>query len=321
MRRWLRTIRWKRLLRFRLRTLLVLVAFAAVLFAWWSDRRRLAERIARRDDLLSALRAPDDREDDAWQEPVRSEELVVFQTVERLLQSLRDDQDWVAAGGKHAKPLFRPESVGREAVPRLLPLLKDGDPKVRSRVAYVLRCVGHLSPDTAAPLLEAARDGSDEVRFEAIWALHEVDGPVSGLAGALASCLNGDRPREFEGLIATIRKHSSASDVNPRLLELLTHANAETRATAVKHLELAPSSPREYVAAVMAMLGDSDPGCRAAAAAALGALSETDPPVQRDMPVADVVDRLVKAFKVEEEPNVRSLMAQSIQRLHRNSGE
>src|SRR5947209_7704051 len=38
MRRWLRTLGWKSLLRFRLRSLLILIAFAAVLLAWLSDR-------------------------------------------------------------------------------------------------------------------------------------------------------------------------------------------------------------------------------------------------------------------------------------------
>src|SRR5262249_9665516 len=66
--RWLQTIRWKKLLRFRLRSLLVLIAFAGVLLGWWSDHRRMEERIQRKSDLLDVLRTTARRhfEEEDW---------------------------------------------------------------------------------------------------------------------------------------------------------------------------------------------------------------------------------------------------------------
>lgn len=47
----------RRWLQFRLTTFLMFVLVAALAFGWWSDRRRLANRIGERDLLVAMLRA------------------------------------------------------------------------------------------------------------------------------------------------------------------------------------------------------------------------------------------------------------------------
>ena len=110
--------RKKSLLRFRLRTLLVAVAFAAVLLAWLSDRRRLEEKIQQRDDLLSVLRAAATSDSDSHSYGA---------VVSTACNSGEELVAWVRDSHAQTRPYDEVSFFGPsdDVVPIVLPLLKD----------------------------------------------------------------------------------------------------------------------------------------------------------------------------------------------------
>jgi HEAT repeat protein len=167
--------------------------------------------------------------------------------------------------------------IGPPAVPRLLQLLKEGDPEVRVGAITSLRdmqtdhhSLESIAGDVAIPLAEALKDEDSWVR---------------NCAGSTLSCLG-----------------AKAAPALSKLLALLEHERATTRIEAIEILRvLGPPA----VSPLIRMLGDVDPRIRAAAATSLGG----DPFSSRSG--TDVFDPLLRALK-DKDASVRAAAVESL---------
>jgi HEAT repeat protein len=197
---------------------LVAVAFAAVLFGWWSDRQRSEERLRRSEGLVAALRTADPTPF-YWDELASmigpDYPVLYFASTAELLTfvrtgSIRDQQlpsaqlYYSLAGAERG-----------QATAGLLPLLDDEDAEVRIRAARVMRQVGELSPAIAPALISAMQDVSDDVRHEATSMMRSV--------------------------VQRLPQGAEDATTIEALMDLLTDDDAQLRLAAAEVLRYAPS--------------------------------------------------------------------------------
>jgi hypothetical protein len=255
-----------------------MVAFAAVLSGWWSDRQWLEERIAQRDDLLLVLRAAQPEE---WTGEgfgvsgfqLGSLLLLHFDNPEQFIASFRDGSEWKKPDGSF-QHLRLSDELASAVIPRIVPFLRHADPDVRHRAAYTLREIAKPPSDIVPDLVAALSDECPKVREEAMGALRGVDAPIEGLGARLSVYLNGDEPEDLGILLAMIQTKDPAFDLTERMTSLLAHANPKTRAAAAEAL-------------------------------------------QQATPAASIMGRLIRAFKSEDDAKVRRAIARTVEALHR----
>ncbi len=188
---------------------------------------------------------------------------------------------------------------GQEAVPRLLPLLDDSDPAVRTQAAHALSKIGDPAAGPAvAPLL---MDGDAVVAAKAAQVLGRLGGTraVSALVDRL-----GVGPREFDGAVLAALRDIGADAVD-LLVEKLAATSARARAGAVEALGLIGDP---VAAADLApLLQDPDAAVRFETIVALGQLDgdEATAAVVRgesspDDRVAQVAARLLSSRRATE---------------------
>src|SRR5262249_39172856 len=87
--------------------------------------------------------------------------------------------------------------IGKPAVPALLKLLQDGNPKARLRALLALNCINDLGAIAIPALREATEDVDKEVALDAIGTLARIDPGFRDAAVAAVIKLLKDRDHRF----------------------------------------------------------------------------------------------------------------------------
>jgi HEAT repeat protein len=194
------------------------------------------------------------------------------------------------------------------AVPALLPLLEDSDPRLRRSLAHVLSSIGEGALE---PLLETRDDPDRRVRRVTLRAIEKLGpealprllnilekGSPLAQAGAASALLKvGSLPEESFPLIKKRAREGSrecrlrcisllgkfGEGARPVLLEGLVSPDSQVRRGCVESLGTAGQGSPRCVEALRDVLGDSDAKVRKAAIRALGKIGGGDSGVIREL--------------------------------------
>src|SRR5574341_1011138 len=160
-------------------------------------------------------------------------------------------------------------------VPRLVELLRDGDPELRRTAAQALGKIA--DPQAIPPLLTGLSDPDPLVRTYSAWALGNIGEPALQAAGLPLVKALGDSSAEVASAAAHALRHVvSAPGAVPSLVELVLDAArdpvVQTRRAAMTALGMLEASAA--YPALVAALGDEDARVRQGAGAALGELAD-----------------------------------------------
>lgn len=180
-----------------------------------------------------------------------------------LLRDLRqgDDADRIRA----AKDLGRLGWLARDALPTLVEVLDDPNPRVREAVA---QAIGQMGPDALPSLAVMLRHPDKYVRRHAVWALGKLGPLARPLLPNLCQSLKDPDPRTATGAAQTLgQMGADAADAVPALAEAMRGTNIVLCRLAAKALS---QIGLPALATLMAHLRHSDPFVRGEAALAIG---------------------------------------------------
>lgn len=164
-----------------------------------------------------------------------------------------------------AKDLGRLGWLAREALPALVAVLNDSDPRVRESAA---QAIGLMGPDALPTLVAMLGHGDKYVRRHAVWALAKL-GPLARPALAdLCQALKDTDPRTASGAAQALGSMGAeAADSVPALAEAMRGTNIVLCRLASKALSQIglPALPT-----LIAHLHHADPFVRAESALAIG---------------------------------------------------
>jgi HEAT repeat protein len=204
-------------MRYRLRTLLVLVAFAGIVLAWWLDHARLSLRLGLRERQIRQLqRQVDERLGVLFASNLRfktPEELIEF--VKTATEEEFDREEWSAFGNSH---------VAEQAIGPLTELLHSPSGVTRHHAAWLLGVIGRKRrPPTVNPipaLLKIIDDPSSRVRAEAIYAVGAYGSLARSALPALRQIMQRDHSHNAYLATLAVKEIDPAEDIGPRLRDL-----------------------------------------------------------------------------------------------------
>jgi len=279
----------RRWLQFRMSTLLWLIVACANAFGWWRDheaqRRTLQQSELRRQALWMAHR-------DRMRQMITSPQLLLFAddadvTVEPFYKYSSGLAFYKFASGlsppsSGSTIIARPDTIKPDegAVESLIKLLADKDAKTRARAARTLGAFGKEAKAAAPELLNALEDRDKTVRHHAIWALGRLGEDAAKALPSLTAIMHSDSS-ELAGLAAqAVRRLNPKADITPQFVELLRHANADTRRRAAAELGVGGDRAKVAVSGLISLLEDPNPEVRRAGALAVSKLAPRDEALQ-----------------------------------------
>lgn len=170
-------------------------------------------------------------------------------------------------------------NTSAEAIPLLVPVLKEGDAVARRgaalALAYALAYFGSADKAAMTALMQSLQDDDAVVRCHSAYALGAI-GSASRSAVPLLIPLLKDRQPEVRrsAAFALAGTGSLAAEAVPDLLQALKDDSAPVRASAAYALGLIGSRPDRTIPALKSALQDSEPDVRGAAIRALECLGE-----------------------------------------------
>ncbi len=180
-------------------------------------------------------------------------------------------------------------SAAKDAVPRLLELVKDPDAGVRWAAANALGQIGPAAKEAVPHLVELLKDPSQEMRRAAADALGRIGPAAKDAVPRLLELLKDpgwDVRRAARDALGQIGP--ATKDAVPRLLELLKDPSQEMRRAATGALGGIGPEAKEAVPHLVELLKDPNAGVRWAAANALGRIGPA---------AKDAVPRLLELLK------------------------
>jgi HEAT repeat protein len=264
-----------RLTRFGLRTLLIVVAFCAVLLAWWRDRSQLKERL-RQSELLREMTLPDKDEQILLEKRLLDELCELDHDLWRPLRPSSDDDNATSSANvKHIISMLvdskrTPEDRGYaatllgnehgdEALSALIEALKD-DPLVRKSAILSLGRFGRR----AAPAISALKIGLDDpqssMAARTVWALWRID-PAPDLLPRIEQLLQDDDV-EARRLAAYTLVFSDYPRALPLLTEMLRDPDSQVRLVAAYGVMNTAAKEQAVRTLVDAGTDESDPRVR-----------------------------------------------------------
>jgi len=188
-----------------------------------------------------------------------------------LIQALRSEA--VADRLKAAKDLGRLGWLAREAMPALVAVLSDADPKVREAAA---QAVGQMGPEALQTLSAMLGHQDKYVRRHAVWAMGKL-GPLARPAlKDLCEALRDPDPRTASGAAQALgQMGTDGADAVPALTEAMRGTNIVLCRLAAKALsQIGPPA----LGTLITHLQHSDPFVRGESAMALGWMGQLAKP-------------------------------------------
>lgn len=226
-----------------------------------------------------------------------------YRQVRSLAAEMRDPDPLISLPAAHAL-----SKAGPLAVQRLVEALRDGDPPVRRRAAWVLGVIMPL-PREAIPSLGAAiRDDDPEVRRRAADALGRFGPEAASQAAALRAALTDPDPNVRFGAARSLGRveRRDSDPVARTVLELLTvpvvpnlpevdrgPRNPDRTAAAELVRGMGPEAQARAVAVLIPLVGAQDLAVRRAAIESLQSLGPAAAPAVPSLEQASRSDDLV----------------------------
>lgn len=216
--------------RFRLRTLMLLVAMCGVVVAWISDRRRLDDQNRQ---LLSANRAQEDQIVALKQrlETRTSAIQIVYwwASADEFIEMLKTSADENAFLERAPSLAGADQAVIDDAVQKLISLLKNQDETTTERALTSLRFTQEMAPvklESHAPSIVSAvlpllNSSSDRIAATSIGTLESFGPMARDAIPPLSEIMNDDSEWMAPAAAVAIAEIEPGSDVGPRLVELV----------------------------------------------------------------------------------------------------
>jgi HEAT repeat protein len=118
----------------------------------------------------------------------------------------------------------------------LISLLDDPDAQKRARAACTLARMGPYASAASPALLRSMQDADPHVRWHVVYALGRIGKATPEIIDVLNKEMNDDRSPLPAFAAAMLRRLAPQMNMTPRLLELLDHADADTRERTIKEL-------------------------------------------------------------------------------------
>ena len=224
----------RRLLRFRLQTLLAAVLVVSLLLSWWIDHGKLSSRIELLKQEIQLLQRQIPRSSGpGWGfagPPPQNQ----YASGEEFLDALRNAQQtndfMLTTGG------FTDTPMADEVVPNLIDLLDDPDEDIRSRAIQVLGWIGRCGDQAAPKMISLLDDESWLIRVQAMFALEQFGEAGQTAIPALRAQMMDDDCISAANAAMALNRMDPSVDIGPRLIELLKSRHMETRHQAVQSL-------------------------------------------------------------------------------------
>ncbi len=281
---------FRRVLRFRLSTLLCLFVCFGLGFGWWKDHAKQEERIREAELIREMMR--DAARSAPRQLGANGDGFEKFNQL--LLYHISD-----AAGG-----LLALYDVGKETpISTLAQRLEETDVKVRLATVYRL---GQRAD--ASPLLQKALNDADpDVRMVALCALSDRS-PATSIPAARAEMQKTVSPQAVFAAYAAFLGEPPERQLEPlhRLVELIEQGDVKTRRWAITALiELDAKDADASLPALIERTSDPDASIRRLALLAIGELA--DPASARHL--------MLRAYQAAEDDETRIAAASALSRL------
>jgi len=204
-------------MRFRLRTLMIVLAFVAMGLAWWRDHAAHSARLDLQSRQIKQLqRQVDERTGFFVSSNIR------FKTPEQLVEFVKragDDEfqreDWSAWGNSY---------VAEQSVAPLVELVSFPIEDTRQHAAWLLGGIGRkkrpLKVDPIPALLRALDDSSSRVRAEASYAIGQFGPLATEALPRLREIMGRDQSHDAYLATMAIKEINPSEDIGPRLREL-----------------------------------------------------------------------------------------------------
>lgn len=209
-------------MRYRLGTLLLVIALIALVMGWWRDRAQLSSQIdVQRRQIRQLQQQLEDRSFSFFGAPGRfktPDEVAAF--VERATDDEFSDEDWSWWGNSH---------VALQSVARLIELLDSPNEEARHHAVILLGWIGQArrppDVDPTAALVARLSDPSSTVRGESFAALGYFGPLAKGALGELRRIMDReqtDREQKYDAYFAAlaVKKIDPTVDIGPKLREL-----------------------------------------------------------------------------------------------------
>ncbi|MEG4276798.1 HEAT repeat domain-containing protein [Microcoleus sp. MON1_C1] len=164
-------------------------------------------------------------------------------------------------------------SEAKNAVPQLIPLLKDSDRNVRSSAAFALGRMGAGAKTAVPQLIPLLEDSDADVRSSAISALGNIGSETKTAVPQLILLLkDSDADVRSSAAFALRTMGAEAKTVVPQLILLLKDSDKNVRSSAAFALGNIGSEAKTAVPQLILLLKDSDKNVRSSAIGALGSI-------------------------------------------------
>ena len=147
---------------------------------------------------------------------------------------------------------------GRGAIPELLRILENGEPRCRDAATWCLAAVGQRDPRVITPLVSALEQGMTEHG-----ALHALQGIGEPARPALVATLGSDSRRSRLNAARVLATFEDSSPALPVLLRTLEGPNADDAKSALTALGCMGSKAEPAIPKLIALLGHGQLGRRA----------------------------------------------------------
>ena len=212
-----------------------------------------------------------------------------------LIDLLRDEEPRVREAAAWAGEAMGEH--GRDAVPNLIDLLRDEEPRVREAAARAVEAMGEHGRNAVPVLIDSLRDEEPKVREAAAWTLGAMGGHAQGAVPALIDLLRDEDPGLRSSATQALEAMGEhAQRALPALIELLLDDDPYLGGRAAWVLEFMGEHAQGALPALIELLRDDDPYLGARAAWALGSLGEH---AQKAVP------NLIELLQ-DEDPGLRS---------------
>jgi len=205
-------------MRYRLRTLLILLVPVGVGLAWWRDHAQLSSRLELRERQVRQLQRQVDERVGGF--IIASN--IRFKSAAELIEFVSDatdeefqKEDWSA---------FSSSYVAEQAIAPLAELLSSPNDEARHHAAWLLGVFGRKrrppSVDPIPALVKAVDDPSPRVRAETIYAIGQCGQLASAALPKLRAIMQRDQ--SVDALFATlaVKEVDPSANIGPRLREL-----------------------------------------------------------------------------------------------------
>jgi len=182
----------------------------------------------------------------------------------------------------------------RDAVPHLIRLLENEDPRGRSVARLALGEMGESGRDAVPQLIELLADEDPDVRTYAVLTMGEMGESAKDAVPKLIELLD-DEDLRAGAASALGEMGESAKDAVPKLIELLD--DEDLRAGAASALGEMGKSAKDAVPKLIELLDDEDPLVKNCAASALGKMGKS---------AQDAVPQLAELLMLEDYRSVRT---------------